>query len=304
MSMLLLGCGGSSGAPTDILFITNSGGLALVTTPVPHGLSAGAFVSQSGTTGYDGVKYVSSVPSPTTYLTDDAYSADSTGGTWAASTGSAYLLGLSPSIWLKADAGVYSDAGTTPAVDTDTVRQWNDQSGNGRNVSQGTSAKRPTYVAAGKNGLPVLRFDGVDDLVSGASPTIPAASSLFLVASRDSSSVFFLSAANNTRAIYHTGNTVRWEVNAQQTTADATTGWRVFSLVTAATTAVAKKNGAAYISAGSVSPDAMGGVALGGSSVFGYGQCDISEFFAVHSTLSDAKVAALLAYANGRWAVY
>ncbi|HMW26649.1 MAG TPA: hypothetical protein PKC51_08420, partial [Ferruginibacter sp.] len=33
-------------------------------------------------------------------------------------------------LWLKADAGAYSDAGITPAVNGQTVQQWNDQSGN------------------------------------------------------------------------------------------------------------------------------------------------------------------------------
>jgi len=35
-----------------------------------------------------------------------------------------------PLFWFKADAGVYSDAGVSPANYGDTVQQWNDQSGN------------------------------------------------------------------------------------------------------------------------------------------------------------------------------
>lgn len=55
--------------------------------------------------------------------------------------------------WHRADAGVTGDP----------VSDWADQSGNGRTVSQGTAASRPDLVPAGQNGLPVLRFDGVDD---------------------------------------------------------------------------------------------------------------------------------------------
>lgn len=79
-------------------------------------------------------------------------------------------LGYGPTGWWKADAGVYSDAGSTLAVDTNTVQQWNDQSGNGRNLSQGTAGSRPTYRTNQLNGLPVIRFGGAtdDDRLTGA----------------------------------------------------------------------------------------------------------------------------------------
>ena len=60
-------------------------------------------------------------------------------------------------LWLKADAGVFSDAGSTPAVDGDLVTQWNDQSGN--NNHAGASVK-PTYETNSLNGLPSIRFPG------------------------------------------------------------------------------------------------------------------------------------------------
>jgi hypothetical protein len=61
-------------------------------------------------------------------------------------------------LWLKADAGVFSDAGTTPAVNTDTVQQWNDQSGNNNHATQATAGKRPQYLTGIHNSLPVIRF--------------------------------------------------------------------------------------------------------------------------------------------------
>ncbi len=67
-------------------------------------------------------------------------------------------ISSSLALWLKADAGVYNDAGSTLATNGQTVRQWQDQSGNARHANQVTSAARPTYVTAVKNGLPILRF--------------------------------------------------------------------------------------------------------------------------------------------------
>ncbi|HAO46726.1 MAG TPA: LamG domain-containing protein [Ferruginibacter sp.] len=61
-------------------------------------------------------------------------------------------------LWLKADAGVYNNAGTTLAANGQTVQQWNDQSGNNNHASQATAALKPTFVTNVLNGLPVVRF--------------------------------------------------------------------------------------------------------------------------------------------------
>jgi hypothetical protein len=68
-------------------------------------------------------------------------------------------------LWLRADAGVYQDAAkTTPAVnDGDVVGCWEDQSGNGNDATQATTAKKPVVKLGIVNGKPVVRFDGIDD---------------------------------------------------------------------------------------------------------------------------------------------
>lgn len=48
-------------------------------------------------------------------------------------------------LWVEGEQGVFSDAGTTPAVDSDPVYQWNDLSGNGRHITQTNASFRPTY---------------------------------------------------------------------------------------------------------------------------------------------------------------
>jgi len=78
--------------------------------------------------------------------------------------------------WWKADADCYEDAGTDPCEDGDGVYQWNDQSGNGKNLIQTTAGNRPTYKTNIQNGLPAVRFDGSDDFYNnialGATGTI------------------------------------------------------------------------------------------------------------------------------------
>jgi len=60
--------------------------------------------------------------------------------------------------WLKADAGVYKDAGSTLAVNNDTVQEWHDQSGNNQHATQTTSGKRPTFKTSQQNGLPAIEW--------------------------------------------------------------------------------------------------------------------------------------------------
>lgn len=60
--------------------------------------------------------------------------------------------------WYKADVGVFSDAGVTPAVNSGNVQQWNDQSGHGYNLIQATTANKPTFLTAGLNSKPAVSF--------------------------------------------------------------------------------------------------------------------------------------------------
>lgn len=73
-------------------------------------------------------------------------------------------VGTGLSLWLKANNGVYSDLGTTPANDGDLVSQWNDQTGIGSITTEAqiSPTTNITYVAGVANYNPVVRFDGTD----------------------------------------------------------------------------------------------------------------------------------------------
>lgn len=79
-------------------------------------------------------------------------------------------LSLSPALWLDASDTSTITASGSPAK----VSQWNDKSGNARNVTQATSAAQPTTGATTQNGLNVLSFDGGDNLSISASIDISA----------------------------------------------------------------------------------------------------------------------------------
>jgi len=70
---------------------------------------------------------------------------------------------LQTDLWFDAaDASTIIESGGA-------VSQWNDKSGNGRDVSQASSTQRPILAAAGLNGKPTLDFDGSNDYLFNTS---------------------------------------------------------------------------------------------------------------------------------------
>src|SRR5690606_4653171 len=59
-------------------------------------------------------------------------------------------------LWLKADAATSSTVNNTP------ISFWNDQSGNGIDVTQTVSAQQPSFATNVMNGMPGVQFDNVN----------------------------------------------------------------------------------------------------------------------------------------------
>jgi hypothetical protein len=84
-------------------------------------------------------------------------------------------LSLSPALWLDASdsSTLYTDSGLTTlvAADGDPVGGWKDKSGNTRHATQASGTNKPAYknaIGSTKNGLSVVRFDGVNDSLATA----------------------------------------------------------------------------------------------------------------------------------------
>jgi hypothetical protein len=70
---------------------------------------------------------------------------------------------ITTALWLDAaDASTITESGGA-------VSQWDDKSGNGRDISQASSTQRPTLATTGLNGKPTLDFDGSNDYLFNAS---------------------------------------------------------------------------------------------------------------------------------------
>lgn len=83
---------------------------------------------------------------------------------------------ISTALWLDA-----ADASTI-TLNGSTVSQWNDKSGNGRNMLQATASAQPTWNATGLNSKPTLTFDGTSDFMLGTSNIGLSGNPLFSIA--------------------------------------------------------------------------------------------------------------------------
>ena len=87
--------------------------------------------------------------------------------------------------------GFWLDASDTASLTASSgaVAQWNDKSGNGLHVTQGTADKQPTTGSATQNSLNVLSFDGADFLQRSSSNVENNDQTWFLVAQVDSGGI-------------------------------------------------------------------------------------------------------------------
>lgn len=83
--------------------------------------------------------------------------------------------------WYKGDAGVLNSS-DVPASNGETVKTWQDQSGNTRHATQGTDADRPLYVTSSSiNSKPALNFDGLTDYLKSTISVTTTTVTAFIV---------------------------------------------------------------------------------------------------------------------------
>lgn len=156
-------------------------------------------------------------------------------GAWAVPTSNAAAVDPSSIsglvLWLKADVGVYNDAGSTLATDTQTVQQWNDQSGNNNHVSQATSGKRPTFRTNIHNSLAVVRFNAAHCMTL-ASFALTTFTALVVVRGSGTAGVIYehgATVASNDGCLLYQDSSGAIQVRKSATTSsrNLSTGWGV-----------------------------------------------------------------------------
>lgn len=221
---------------------------------------------------------------------------------------------FSPALWLKADAGTLQTVGGSAATaDGDPVGQLLDQSGNGHHVSQATSTKRGTLKTGIQNGLPAIRFDGVDDFLQSAAFTLAQPWTLviacrWLRALAGAGEYAVDGLALNSAAFFRDQTTGAQTTYAgafgPTVTAGATTA-AIYALVWNGVSTTLQYNGNAA-NTGNAGTGTPGGITIGigadGSQV--PANVDCFEVLAFGSALAAGDRTSLINYLNGRWGIY
>ncbi len=66
------------------------------------------------------------------------------------------------------DPLVHYDAAALPLVNGDPVTSWTDLGTGSHHATQSNAAKQPTFATGSQNGLPMVSFDGTDDVLQSA----------------------------------------------------------------------------------------------------------------------------------------
>ena len=234
-------------------------------------------------------------------------------------------------LWLDASTSPkWQDAaGTIPAVaDSDPVRRWDDLSGCGRHVTAPSDATRPTLKLSQQNGLPALRFDGVDDYLTAARTGFTGDVTIFAVCRFSSLgmnwAVIAEHSSNGSQATWNIacnfGNVTHygmWQTgggaDVSSTSALSTdTPYLLVGRRSGSSTNWSlslRKNGSADGSTTSGNnAQTFDGCALAVGRIGGYGGFylpgDVMECRVYNVALSPSEIAAVEAYLNAKWGIY
>ena len=218
--------------------------------------------------------------------------------------------------WLKADAGTFQTVGGSAATaNNDKVGEWQDQSGNGLHATQAASTLRGTLITNSQNGLPVVRADGVDDLLVTAS---------VVSALTDNFTVFFAHRCSDLSAglgwIFQNGSGNGWgyaiEANLREVrliTGSTMIGgtytpgtFQIHTLKRASGTMTLRVNGASDSLTNSTAAPATPttSTALFARHTTSYAPADLGEILIYEAAVSDGNRGLIETYLNTRWAAF
>lgn len=226
-------------------------------------------------------------------------------------------------LWLKADAGVYKDAGVTPAANGDTVQQWNDFSGNGNNQSQATSGNRPAFTTSGINSAQSVVFNiASQTTLSGAANmggttqfAAFAVATLTAVGSGDGRVVTFIATGDGVDYASTTSNLLlasqqpnRQSANTSNfstiNTDDSGSAAKAYSVVYDGTNRTLYRNNVSAVSS-TLAPTlgTTGSIYLGSRGGADFYQGSIAEVCVYNGPVTSTDRANLQTYFNSRWGV-
>ena len=215
-------------------------------------------------------------------------------------------------LWLDAD-----DPTTFSFSSSNLISQWNDKSGQGNNLTQGTVADQPLLIQGVQNGKPIVRFDAIDDFLQRVNFTGGAISqpdTIYFVCK-------FPSATSSTNGFVFDGDTSRQAVNHDQistlsnygmfsptvlstTTTVDTINILLYKAVFNDTSSSLDKSQVQQLS-GTTGANGLNGIVLGApfSRADSFSNPDIAEMLFYESIPSTGDDADIISYLRNKWAL-
>jgi hypothetical protein len=212
-------------------------------------------------------------------------------------------------LWLDADDS------ETITLNGSTVSQWNDKSGNGYNVSQGTASNQPTYTASALNSKNVVRFDGNDELTNGSATVVGGSTNrtVFVVLNSTAGTIAYgvtLGDSTSTGQSFGVSRELAVRVNSGNrvwsTAVDATHAIVTIVLDGTSTTDLsAWKNGSSLTtsSTGTQTINTATGIIVGNGPSGGNLNGDVAEIIVYNSALSTSDRQSVESYLSTKWGI-
>jgi|GEM_PF-2163075 len=191
--------------------------------------------------------------------------------------------------------------------DGDSISQWDDMSGNGYHWTQATGSAQPTFQTNEINGQPVVRFDGVDDILTRAALDFGSTYTVFVVMRRqhnvggpvlclDGNAYDFY--AVTARKVYF-ANSTQDDYSSSDWDSDGDVTLGVYNR-----TLGLRKNGASF----GLTQNAFAGGntrdQLGGRTGVAFPNNDLAEVIVSTSALTLAQVQTIENYLNAKYSIY
>ena len=206
-------------------------------------------------------------------------------------------------LWLKSDAGITKDGGNL-------VSQWNDQSGQGNHLIQGTGTNQPLWVNSAYSSKPTIRFDGIDNYIGLAVFTggaISQPNTIFIVCTMPSATLRTVfdgtSSGGSTRHVFQRdGTTFQLFAGAAPTFGTVNTAFAQFNVLFNTTASEVRRNKSSLSSGLNVGTETLDGFRLGANITPGqYADIDVSELLIYNADVSDADRDSIENYLQTRW---
>ncbi|MBT4760921.1 MAG: hypothetical protein HOO06_04410 [Bdellovibrionaceae bacterium] len=275
--------GTTSGASNSISWINIGDALTYKFFSVTPGLS-------TNQNYYSSIRSVDLAGNTSNVVSSTAWQLDSPGDV---STGLVLWLDANDSTTLFTDAGC-----SAAAADTSTIQCWKDKSSQANNATMGTSNQRPTYRTNQFNTLPVLRFDGSNDVLN-LSSSVTTARTVFVV-NKSSGSTFQLVLGDSTTQHFYTSTSTL--LNGSVASSDLVSGsWRVDRTPVSSPTTFTQTSSYSLISAVANANVTVGNISSDRGTSGRYFGGDVTEVIIYNRPLDASEITAVENYLYSKW---